>query len=236
MEQLPAGRNPGIMAEDLSIKLTPMKKQFLIVSVSVVLAAGLALSGFGCQVPTPSVNNEIGISVTTVTSTPIPTPTANATPTATPVVTATPEFAGTGYTNQTYGYNFLYSPAWHLSQSNTDEATAVVNFTEGSGRELAGSEAKIEIIVIPNTGGQTLNNFVEAQLDYANTTINRRELELVGGEKAYWVQMDGSLGTVQTYYVEHGANFFLITLYAPTLSSQNQQDYDALVSSFQFVR
>ncbi len=207
-----------------------MKKDFLIVGVSVVLAAGLALSGFGCQQPAPSVNNEIETSVTTVTSTPVPTPTA------TPVPTATPEFAGTGYTNQTYGYNFLYGPTWHLSQSNMDEATAVVNFTEGSGRELAGSEAKIEILVVPNTGGQALNNFVEAQLDYENTTINRRELELVGGEKAYWVQMDGGLGTVQTYYVEHGANFFLITLYAPTLSSQNQQDYDALVSSFEFVR
>lgn len=209
-----------------------MKKHYLIIGASVVLAAGLALSGFGCQQPAPSVNNETSTSVTTVTSTPTPT----STPTTTPAPTATPEFAGTGYTNQTYGYNFLYGPAWHLSQSNTDEATAVVNFTEGSGRELAGSEAKIEILVVPNTSGQTLNNFVEAQLDYENTTINRRELELVGGEKAYWVQMDGGLGTVQTYYVEHGANFFLITLYAPTLAAQNQQDYDSLVSSFQFVR
>ncbi len=207
-----------------------MKKHYLIIGVSAIVAAGLALSGFGCQQPAPSVNNENTVSVTTVTSTPIPTPTATSVP------TATSEFAGTGYTNQTYGYNFLYGPTWHLSQSNTDEATAVVNFTEGSGRELAGSEAKIEILVVPNTSGQTLNNFVEAQLDYANTTINRRELELVGGEKAYWVQMDGGLGTVQTYYVEHGANFFLITLYAPTLASQNQQDYDSLVSSFQFVR
>lgn len=211
-----------------------MKTYHFIALISMILIGGLVLCGFGCQRPAPSVNNEASTSVTTVTSTPVPTPTSTAT--TTPVPTATPETAGTGHTNQAYGYNFVYPNGWHLSQSNTDEATAVVNFTEGSGRELAGSEAKIEIIVIPNAAGQTLNNFVEAQLDYENTTINRRELELVGGEKAYWVQMEGDLGTVQTYYVEHGANFFLITLYAPTLSSQNQQAYDALVSSFQFVR
>lgn len=220
------------------IKLTPMKKQFLIISASVVLAAGLALSGFGCQQPAPSVNNEIGTSVTTVTSTPIPTPTATATPavTATPVPTGTPEISGTGYTNQTYGYNFVYGTGWHLSQYNTPESISVVNFTEGDGSELAGSEAKIEVSVVPNTGKQTLETFIESQLNYDTTGINRREMELVGNEKAFWVEAQTELGTTQTYYLEHGANFFLISLYVLSPSAASQQAYDLVVSSFTFVR
>lgn len=203
-----------------------------------ILVTGLALAGFGCQPPTPPVNNEISVSVTAVTPTPTSTVTPAATPTvtATPTPTATPDVSGTGYTNQTYGYNFVYEPGWHLSQYNSAESTSIVNFTEGDGRELAGNEGKIEITVIPNNGGQSLADFVDSQLDYGSTVINRRELELVGGEKAYWVQVDGDFGITQTYYVEHGANFFLISLYSPSLSLAHQQAYDALIGSFEFVR
>lgn len=199
----------------------------LLLPIAAVLAVGAATAGGATYLLTrDEAVEEAPPPAVQATATPAPAatepPNATSIPEPTPTPTPDPTADWKTYTDPTYGYSFDYPASWHLSPAKSGgQLTALYSYDptsvppEEAGMPLPRDRLKVEIVVLDNPEGFSLEDWIQADRERgAPVSVSDRSTVAVDGTDGIRETVQsGTSGSILQHFFLKGTNVYVIVKY-----------------------